>query len=494
MASKYLWDASIPVFTTPSGRTVYLAGYYNDGTNYKNCSVEVWGTLPTDIIYAEQEGVATTNTGTENFDLLQDMLDNPVYKVISLGQNPAQIYEISQPLLIPDGKIFILKATLKIIDAITVALTQNVTIGDTIINVASSANFEIGQWVTVTDDILPVQGGAATQTRHVGFCSRIVDKAVGTITLKNASIYDVSKNDNGRCGQTQSVVIINSAENVRIGGGGWLDGNKSGQLDCEPVTVSGIVDPDDAGLGGMGLCCHHSKDVYIDNLNTINALVSNVSLGTGTNINYINCWSKDSHDKNMVLYDLEESFLDNIYCDNSDHEDGLTFYAQNQNVIVGSVICRDNPRIGLALSGSSVGCIVGNAVLIGNATGLQLSAKGMHIGQVRCEGGGTGDAPIYIYNGYQVNDCIFDSIIVDTPDAAAPAGVLVEGSVSGVIINSLIVTSLNGKPAFKADDFGGDTNYPEHIYVGTLLRYDCNTSDIDVNCTDVTVGKEMDRT
>jgi hypothetical protein len=490
---KYMWDASVPKFTTPAGREAYLAGYYKDGAAYKNCSFNVWGTLPSDTVYAEQAGLSEENTPTQNYLILQNLVDNTLYRIVVVGHEPSQVFEISQPIIVPSNKVFLNHATIKIIDATTVALTEDVDIGDTVINVTDSSGFEVGQWVTVTDDILPVQGGASTQTRHVGFCSRIVDVDTGTITLKNASTYDVSAGDNGRVGQTQSVIIINEVENVYVGGMGWIDGNKSGQLDCEPVTVIGSVDPEDAGLGGMGICCHHSTNIWIDKFYAKNALVTNVSLGTGTNINYVNSWAKLGHDKNIVCYDLEESFIDMIYADESDHEDGIAFYAQNQNTIIGTIICRDNPRVGLAMSGSSYGCVVGNAVLIGNGNNIQISAKGIQLGQIRCEGGGDRNASAYIYNGYDVRDVIIDSLVIETPDSSGDAGLLIRGAVDGVVINSLVVNGLTGKPAMKADDFESDTNYPSHIYIATLLRYDCDASDIDVNCTDVTVGKEMVR-
>jgi len=277
----------------------------------------------------------------------------------TLGNDRYQVFVISKPLIVPSNRTITLNCELRMKKGVETALTANIAENATVYPVTSVEGFAIGQQIMANDNLLEVQAGG-TQTRRVASCGTIgsVDTENLTITVDTPSEYAITAASGGKLGHAQSVILIESVENVTIQGKGAVNGRRYNQMDAEPVYGT----EDTRYL--CGITAWDSNNVIIKGDSEPDFLVRdcglhNVSIWgnngrtTGNDCEVAQLTADYAHDKNILFVRSYRGNVHDVTCKRASFEDGIIFYLENNDFTINNVTLIDNARSGLTLGANN---------------------------------------------------------------------------------------------------------------------------------------------
>lgn len=279
---------------------------------------------------------------TDCFATVQQIITNNTGRKIVIGRYVAEVFILSQPLVLPEGTILEINGTLKLKDPVVKPLTSDVSIGAQGVSVDNSDGaYAVGQYVSVWDDNSPTQGGGGTRPAARG---GVITQATETfVGFGKASEEAFSVSGNAQIMHTNSGIIINGS-NVRISGTGVIDGNFDAHTDVQPLAWN-----NPAETGGCGIYNEGFDNVQIDGVTVQNWILHgivyfNCGFGQLTNSKSINI-----HDKAVLLRAFSDGYLNNVEV-NSFDEDGLSLYSSVTRCRINNITAYECARHGVLLN------------------------------------------------------------------------------------------------------------------------------------------------
>ena len=285
----------------------------------------------------------TYNDGLDDIAAIDSAFS--IHNVIRVGNSLSDTIDISRPIEIPrSGTTLIIDGYVRVMAGDSVTLTSDLVEGDTIVNVTSTDNFFPGQWVSVSDNSLPVQAGG-TQTRLVsqGLKIKSILNPTSFSTTFPATHFNfvtepdvdrVTVANDGYVGQQNAGVVATGLNNVKIIGSGTIDVNWQNSIDTEPIS-----DPPETTWGEetrmtSNITFLNCRNVYVGPLTLINAGLHGVSFRATDNAVVFKTKIIDTHDKAILGFSGQDILVQDVYIDSSLFEDGLAFYSPGKLIRV----------------------------------------------------------------------------------------------------------------------------------------------------------------
>lgn len=287
-----------------------------------------------------------------------------------------------------------LVGVLKVADAEIQLLVKDVLPGQAKMSVANASRFYVGQWVSLGDEDLPIQGGGKKVRREAGECSRIVAIEGNTLVLGSnfKKTYRVAAQ--GRVATQPSAILIEDKSNIHIRGAGSIDANKAGQFDFAPGMMAIRSEETRAGCG---ITVHSNRpgavrNVTISGITVHDAVLHNLSFYGVRDSSIINVTSARAHDKNLLLRGSERCLIQGNHCLDSEWEDGIIIYSGNNHCVIQGNICSGNKRNGIAVNAFQNGITLSGNVCSDN--GQNILFRGDHCSSTGDTSAGTGSVAL----------------------------------------------------------------------------------------------------
>jgi len=314
---------------------------------------------------------------------------------------PSGVFSIRNVLEPAENQHLVINGTIRLADSPIQPLTADVAVGDSEIHVTDSSAFGLGEWVSLHDDRLPIQGGGRKTRRQSAGNARIVSISGNTLKLDRASARRYLREANAVVGRQHSAIWI-SHSGVRISGGGIIDGNKANHLNAAPAyleeehsedwrAASGIVacrpckqtstlshredlsaDPETASGEGLFL-----SDIVIEDITVCDTTLMGICLANVERSSIRNTTCLRAHDKNITLYRCRDfQIIGNTACD-SEWEDGIMLHqvrepnVASHRIMIQGNICKNNARFGIHTGANIREVYLANNLCVEN--GLNLS-------------------------------------------------------------------------------------------------------------------------
>lgn len=295
---------------------------------------------------------------------------------------PEGVFLIRRPLEPAANQHLVVHGTVRLANAEIQALSRDVAIGDNEIHVEDASGFAIGEWVTLHDNRLPIQGGGRKTRRQSAGNARIVAMAENRITLDRRSARDYLRTAGGLLARQHGGIWIRHS-GVRISGGGVIDGNRANQLNAAPGfledelgedwrAASGIVAAGDSVLSHIII-----EDVTVCDFALQGICFQDTELSAIRNATCLRM-----HDKSITLHRCRDIQITGNTCCDSEWEDGIMLHQcddpcdANHGILIQGNICRNNARYGIHVGAKMREVFLANNLCTEN--GLNLSIFGDH--------------------------------------------------------------------------------------------------------------------
>ena len=382
----------------------------------------------------------------------------------TIGDDKYQVRVISQPLIIPSNRTLTVNCELRIKNGTIVNLTSNVSIGDTVINVDSVEGFAIGEWIAISDNLLPLQGGTV-QTRRVAAGGRITEIGATTITIHSGSVYAVSAASGGKLGHLQSTVIVNGSNNVNITGSGTINNNRYYQYDVEPVNTAAWEEV----LQGCSASIYNSNFVKVYGtesapFNFRDSVLHNIALqgnagrtsGEDCEIGYVVC--DNAHDKNIVCIRTRRANVHDAITKNATFEDGVIFYLENNDFTISNIISLRNARGGVSIGANNdCNASVSNITTDG---GMSVRSNGVTLANINLLKNSRINIDDYYGGG---NNLIFNNISFNKTWNNSVGIIIIRGNVANIAFNNLTIDKCRTEVAAFLIDNNAGAFYPQNV-------------------------------
>jgi hypothetical protein len=465
--------------------SIYIVAFNDNGFSGKSKQIHLPYLLENNLpeVNTDSLGTASGNTPYQNSLIINNAITSGLYSKIIIGSNSLDIYLISQPIL-PNNCEIVVKCILKIMDSVVDPVAVNVVLNDTTVTVNDATKFHLGEYVAISDDVQFVEFG-----KHWGWSGKITNIVGNVITLDTIAPSNYTLADNAYIGTLQSVILIDTvSKNIISCDGGYIDGNKAGQILVHPTykaTNGTIVEAYKAGCGisvWKSLYTHIKDDVVVKNASMHGISFSSDFTG------YLNQYIKlgsfkiyNSCEKGVHLKWSSNGFVDSPYIENCQYQDGFIFYSTNDNWFCGDITTNGCGRAGVSWNSTGNNCNI-NSVFAFNCTGygLNISTNGINIKTVylsntrlRITNAVTG------VNGVNIETLYIFNTVLPIGDPIA----LLQGNIKNINIQKMILSGNTGI-GLQTLSFGG--LFPEScvIYSGGVYNHTGLKKDIAVG-TDI---------
>lgn len=291
---------------------------------------------------------------------------------------PAGIFSIRNVLQPAENQHLLINGTIRLADSPIQPLTADVEIGDSEIHVTDASAFAVGEWVSLHDDRLPIQGGGRKVRREGAGNARILSISGNSLKLDRASARKYLCQANAVIGRQHSAIWI-SHSGVKISGGGTIDGNKQNHLNAAPAyleeersedwrAASGIVAcrqaPTPSPSGGARTGSETAEDddlpadtflsdIVIEDITVCDMTLMGICLAGVERSIIRNTTCLRAHDKNITLYRCRDCQIIGNTASDSEWEDGIMLHqvsdpkAGSYRIMIQGNICKNNPRYGI---------------------------------------------------------------------------------------------------------------------------------------------------
>ncbi len=413
---------------------------------------------------------------TDNFEILQNIINKNTGTKIILGTKQTDVYIISQPLILNSGSYFVLNGTLKIQNGITRYLTSNVNAGSKTIN-CNSSGFEIGQWFVIVDDNRPITGGGSgARTTRSGEGRKITGKTANSISFDTPLIYNYTVAAHVSIGHSQNCIICKDLTNVTIEGNGIIDNNRTNQDTNEPVRNLGFFEP----LMGACITFETCTGVTLKNITGINGTQHNFINGYSTKIDYLNITSLNTFDKNILFYGCQYGKINKIYVDGSIHEDGVILYMANKDLIFNDVIVSNCPRYGFSINSTNDRIIVNN---LNSSSHIAISnSKNCILTNIFLSG-----VNKFLNFSNSVN-CILNNFIADNDNAGITNLLTILGAVKNLKLSNIHILNTDTQGSNGCGIYMGISggNSPDNVIIQGAILYKLKLAQtVELTCTNI---------
>jgi hypothetical protein len=299
---------------------------------------------------------------------------------------PEGVFRITNALMPRGNQQIEIIGTIRVADALIQPLAADVPAGQPRIPVKDARGFYAGQWVTVADESLRIQGGGKNKVRREGGdCGRIARIEGNTLVMELNLRRGYSVAAMGRVGTQPSAFLITQS-NVRLCGPGVIDGNKAHQFDFAPADMTEKKGRGEETRAGCGISIDSDPGVVshisIEGITVRDAILHNISLYRVRDSSVANVTCIGAHDKNILLRLSEFCRVAGNRCMDSQFEDGIILYSGNRHCVVQGNICTGNARMGICVNAFQTGILLSGNISMNNP--LNFSIRGDH-------GSATGD-------------------------------------------------------------------------------------------------------
>ncbi|MBI4621739.1 MAG: right-handed parallel beta-helix repeat-containing protein [Verrucomicrobia bacterium] len=299
---------------------------------------------------------------------------------------PEGDFRITNALMPRSNQQIEIVGTIRVADALIQPLATDVPAGQPRIPVTDARGFYAGQWVTIADESLRIQGGGKNKVRREGGdCGRIARIEGNTLVMELNLRRGYSVAAQGRVGTQPSAFLITQSH-VHIHGRGVIDGNKAHQFDFAPADMTEKKGRGEETRAGCGISIDSDPGVIshisIEGITVRDAILHNISLYRVRDSSVANVTCIGAHDKNILLRLSEGCRVIGNRCLDSQFEDGIILYSGNRHCVVQGNICSGNARMGICVNAFQTGILLAGNISINNS--LNFSIRGDH-------GSSTGD-------------------------------------------------------------------------------------------------------
>jgi hypothetical protein len=304
---------------------------------------------------------------------------------------PEGVYRITNALRPRGNQQIELNGTIKVSDAHIQPLTADVAAGQPRVPVRDASGFYAGQWVTLGDEGLPIQGGGKNKVRReAGDCGRIAKIEGNTLVMELNLRRSYTLRGKARIGTQPSALLITQS-NVHIRGRGVIDGNKAGQFDFAPGDMTVSKGRGEDTRAGCGISIDSDPgaiaDFTIEGITVRDAILHNISLYRVRNASIVGVNCIGAHDKNILLRLSEDCRLLGNRCVDSSFEDGIIIYSGNRHCVIQGNICTGNARMGICVNAFQPGILLAGNICRRNPLNFSIRGdNGSSTGDFSAEG------------------------------------------------------------------------------------------------------------
>jgi parallel beta-helix repeat protein len=311
-----------------------------------------------------------------------------IQAALDTGRNvvvPEGVFRITNTLMPRANQQIEIIGTIKVADANIQPLTADAQAGQPRVTVRDASGFYAGQWVTVADENLRIQGGGRKVRREGGDCGQIARIEGNTLVMEKNLRKGYSVAAKARVGTQPSAFLITQS-NVHIRGKGVIDGNRARQFNFAPGDMSEQGNRGEETRAGCGISIDANpgtvSHVRIEGITVRDAILHNISLfrARDTTVAGVTCIA--ANDKNILLRNSEFCRITGNRCMDSLFEDGIILYSGNRHCVVQGNLCTGNVRMGICVNAFQVGILLSGNICVKNT--VNLSIRGDH-------GSSTGD-------------------------------------------------------------------------------------------------------
>lgn len=302
---------------------------------------------------------------TDNYSVLQGIINDNTGSVIKIGRGASDVYLISRQINLPSGTILQINGTIKLKNADIRPILTTVTNGSTSVDVTNAGTyFSVGERVILSDDNQPVNGGGAWKTRKVGVTNTIQSIVGNTITFINAfsgilGSGSITAAANGKIATAEGMFLIDGVSDVIITGNGILDGNLSNRWNVAGAVFNQTTEDLDSNVG---IALNNCDDITIEGVNGKLRIQNFVMHGISTSVQFnepvvsnrviIDSIKFDgSVDKAIAGLALKNFRISNCENINGIDEGEIILYNNCKNGIIENILSSNNRRYGVALTG-----------------------------------------------------------------------------------------------------------------------------------------------
>lgn len=293
---------------------------------------------------------------------------------------PAGTFVVSNVLRPQHGQTVEIHGTLRSRDGVSARMRRDVNPDDNRVEVEDGSIFRVGDWVTIHDDDLPIQGGGRKVRRERAGNARISAIDGNWLQLDNKAVAKFSVAANGVVATQHSVILIEHS-NVRICGTGVIDCNGANQLNAATGSLDRSYGEDWRANCGISVHCGEGMltGIIIEGVTVRNAVMHNIALRGMERSVVRNTVCLGAHDKNITLRRCRDCLIiDNVAAE-SLWEDGIIFHQvadleqSSQRVAVRGNLCIGNARNGISVGANMREIFLADNLCIDNGINLQIS-------------------------------------------------------------------------------------------------------------------------
>lgn len=441
--------------------------------------------------YTSVKELGAREATADNFTIIQNLINSSNKIYIPTAISSSDTFKISQPLYLGDRDTLLVNGNLKIKNGTTpTPLVADMMTGVPYARVTSTAGFNVGEHVTISDNDNILQTGGTGQTRRVG-SGGIIRRINGdTIFLNTTSLYDNTVAQSARLGHFQGLIYMENADSCQVWGKGSLHGNWRNQYDAYGVgrhdstgialeyfaqvigiakssytTIKGLSQSEKLYITGGGVCGISSY--RRDNLFSTGHLIENV-------------WSDANHDKNLLFGYVNNCTIRNYTGSRAVFEDGLINYLHCDNITIDSANLWGNNRYGLSWNSDYNDTLNATRITtMGNGTGIHIAS---HVANIT-------DALVYdnvgLLDNYSPRGITLTNVNILNSTKDYPLAI--QGFVERATINNLTITNCTGTAAIRViANYGSPATCPVDISFngGGIYNFTGNTTEIDASCED----------
>ena len=291
---------------------------------------------------------------------------------------PEGVYRVTNALRPRENQQIEINGTIKISDAHIQELSADVVAGQPRVPVRDASGYYVGQWVSIGDEGLPVQGGGKHKVRReAGDCGQIAKIEGHTLVMQHNLRRSYKMSAQAKVATQHSAILITKS-NVHIRGRGVVDGNKARQFNFAPGDMTPEKGRGEDTRAGCGISIDsHLEPISnfsIQGITVRDAILHNISFYRVQQASITDVTCVGAHDKNILLRLSEYCRLIGNHCANSEFEDGIIAYSGNRHVVIQGNVCTDNARLGICVNAFQRGILLSGNICTKN--GLNYSIRG----------------------------------------------------------------------------------------------------------------------
>ena len=291
---------------------------------------------------------------------------------------PGGTYLIRNVLEPEAGQHLVINGTLRLADAEITELQSDVAVGDCEVVVRDPAGFSVGEWVTLHDNRLPIQGGGRKTRRQGSGNARIKSISGNRLELDRSSARSYLCEAEAVLARQHAAIWIKHS-GVRISGTGIIDGNKQNQLNTAPGRLEDGQSEDWRAASGIAVRGDSMlSNIVIEDVTVCDFTLHGICMWEVELASIRNTTCLRMHDKSITLHRCRDVRIVGNTCCDSEWEDGIMLHQRpdaesaNYRILIQGNICRNNARHGIHVGANMRQVHLSNNLCVDNGVNLSI--------------------------------------------------------------------------------------------------------------------------